>query len=326
MTKPIISVIIPVYKVEPYLRRCVDSVIDQTYQNLDIILVDDGSPDRCGEICDELARKDSRIRVIHKKNGGLSDARNAGLDVMIGEYVGFVDSDDWISPKMYEVLIERLIAEKAQISCCGMVRCTDKGVLFSLNSNCEEQFTLSGEAAQMELLRNYRITNSMNDKLFSVDIFKDLRMKKGVLFEDMQIQYRCIAKASRVTYIGEPFYCYYMAPGSISRGKYSLKHYDEVMNSEERITYYKEYYPACVPLAQAMHIDICMSVVQKVLKLPDWKDLRRRLIQVVNAPLAEDVSAVMPRKVKYKRILFKIHPTILLLAVRLYDRIRNIRH
>ena len=166
----------------------------------------------------------------------------------------------------------------------------------------------------------------MNDKLFSADIFSDLRMKKGVLFEDMQLQYRCIAKASRVTYIGEPFYCYYMAPGSISRGKYSLKHYDEVLNSEERIAYYKEYYPACVPLAYAMHIDICMSVVQKVLRIPEWKDLRNRLIRGVKAPLSNDVLAVMPKKVKYKRILFKLHPRILLLIVKVHDMLRIIRH
>ncbi len=324
--KPIISVIIPVYKVEPYLRRCVDSVIGQTYQNLEIILVDDGSPDRCGEMCDELAQKDSRIRVLHKENGGLSDARNAGLDVMNGEYVGFVDSDDWISPNMYEVLLDRLIAEKAQISCCGMVRCTDNGELFSLNPNREEKFTLSGEAAQMELLRNYRITNSMNDKLFSADIFNDLRMKKGVLFEDMQLQYRCIAKASRVTYIGAPLYCYYMAPGSISRGKYTFKHYDEVLNSEERIRYYEEYFPNCVPLAYAMHIDICMSVVQKVLRIPEWKDLRQRLMQIVEGSLSEEVLAAMPRKIKYKRMLFKIHPSILLLAIKLHDILKTIRH
>ena len=92
----LISVIVPVYKVEPYLRRCIDSIISQTYHNLEIILVDDGSPDNCGAICDEYAEKDTRVRVIHKSNGGLSDARNAGLDIMTGDYVAFVDSDDWI--------------------------------------------------------------------------------------------------------------------------------------------------------------------------------------------------------------------------------------
>ena len=100
---PLISVIVPVYKVEPYLERCVRSILCQTYQNLEIILVDDGSPDRCGEMCDAFAKEDARIRVLHKENGGLSDARNAGLDAMRGELVGFVDGDDWIADNMLAI-------------------------------------------------------------------------------------------------------------------------------------------------------------------------------------------------------------------------------
>ena len=102
---PLISVIVPVYKVEQFIHRCVDSILNQTYTNLEIILVDDGSPDRCGEICDEYAEKDSRIRVIHQKNGGPSAARNAGLDICTGEYIAFVDSDDYIEPDMLQQLL-----------------------------------------------------------------------------------------------------------------------------------------------------------------------------------------------------------------------------
>ena len=100
-----ISVIVPVYKVESYLEQCISSIIKQTYKNLEIILVNDGSPDNCGKLCDIYAKKDSRIKVIHKKNGGLSDARNVALDIATGDYIGFVDSDDWININMYEVLI-----------------------------------------------------------------------------------------------------------------------------------------------------------------------------------------------------------------------------
>ena len=101
----LISVIVPIYNVEKYIKKCIDSIINQTYKNLEIILVNDGSPDECGKICDEYERIDSRIVVIHKENGGLSDARNAGLKVMHGKYVAFVDSDDWIEPEMYLSLI-----------------------------------------------------------------------------------------------------------------------------------------------------------------------------------------------------------------------------
>ena len=117
-----ISVIVPVYKVEPYLSRCLDSIINQTYRNLEIILVDDGSPDRCGEICDEYARQDSRIRVIHKANGGLSDARNHGIDVAIGDYIAFVDSDDYIATDMYEKMLARLELDNSDMVVCNYYR------------------------------------------------------------------------------------------------------------------------------------------------------------------------------------------------------------
>ena len=112
---PLISVIVPVYKVEEYLARCVDSILGQTYRNLEILLVDDGSPDRCGVMCDEYASRDSRIRVIHKENGGLSSARNAAIDVARGEYIGFVDSDDWIEPETYEALLDMALTEQVKL-------------------------------------------------------------------------------------------------------------------------------------------------------------------------------------------------------------------
>ena len=117
---PKISVIVPVYKVEKYLDRCVESIVNQTYKNLEIILVDDGSPDNCPVMCDEWAEKDERIRVIHKENGGLADARNAGMNIATGDYIGFVDSDDWIEPNMYEVLLKNALKYDADISRCGL--------------------------------------------------------------------------------------------------------------------------------------------------------------------------------------------------------------
>lgn len=115
-----ISIIVPVYKVEPYLRKCVDSILAQTFTDFEVILVDDGSPDNSGKICDEYASKDSRVRVIHKKNGGLSSARNAGIDVARGKYLGFVDSDDYIEKDMYELLYDNIVKEQADLSICGI--------------------------------------------------------------------------------------------------------------------------------------------------------------------------------------------------------------
>ena len=128
----LISVVIPVYKVEKFLNECVQSVLSQTYENLQVILVDDGSPDRCGEMCDKWADKDHRIQVIHKKNGGLSDARNAGLAVAAGAYIAFVDSDDWIAPQMYEVMLKTIKEQNADIVACGIVNTYgDRQILYT---------------------------------------------------------------------------------------------------------------------------------------------------------------------------------------------------
>ena len=116
----LISIIVPVYKVEQYLEKCVNSISAQTYSNLEIILVDDGSPDKCGDICDSLAKKDNRIKVIHKPNGGLSSARNAGIDIASGQYIGFVDSDDSIEPYMYEKLLELIKHDSTKLAVCAV--------------------------------------------------------------------------------------------------------------------------------------------------------------------------------------------------------------
>ena len=126
-----ISVIVPVYRVEKYLKRCVDSILQQTYENIEIILVDDGSPDQSGKICDDIARIDSRVRVIHKKNGGLSSARNAALEIINGDYVSFVDSDDLIHPQMFELLLNKMLENNSDVVCTGLRNFSSTNVVFN---------------------------------------------------------------------------------------------------------------------------------------------------------------------------------------------------
>ena len=141
----LISIIVPVYNVENYLRKCVDSIINQSYKNLEIILVDDGSTDSSGKICDEYSLKDSRIKVIHKKNGGLSDARNAGMEIASGDFWGFVDSDDYIDSDMYSVLLENLLGAEADLSACGRIFTYDGKEIPEYSEN--NPVTLSGREA-----------------------------------------------------------------------------------------------------------------------------------------------------------------------------------
>ena len=123
----LVSIIVPVYKVEDYLERCIRSIVNQTYKEIEIIIINDGSPDKCPEICDKWAEEDKRIKVIHKKNGGLSDARNAGMQIASGEYIAFVDSDDWISPFYLEYLIKAIVDSKCDIVECDIIRTQETG-------------------------------------------------------------------------------------------------------------------------------------------------------------------------------------------------------
>lgn len=160
--EPKISIIVPVYKVEPYLRKCLDSIVGQTYQNLQIILVDDGSPDNCGKICDEYAARDRRIEVIHQANGGVSAARNAGLKLADGDYIGWVDSDDWIESGMYEYLLENALKYGADIAVCSRFERYKDKVIRRGWSNIE---VLNREKALQMLLKNDVMQNYLCDKL-----------------------------------------------------------------------------------------------------------------------------------------------------------------
>lgn len=318
MNEPLISVIVPVYKVEPYLERCVTSIRNQTYQNLEILLVDDGSPDRSGEMCDALAKEDPRIKVIHKANGGLSDARNAGLDVMQGELVGFVDSDDWIDENTYATLYQRMCAENADISCGGTAIHSGTEILSRYNPNLQETYTYDRKEAGRELLRNRIITNSVCDKLYKAKIFQNLRFKKGIVFEDLQIQYQLIALADRVTYTAQTCYYYFVAPNSISRATFNKKQMDYVTNSLERIAFYREYDPEALPACMGAHLGICLYLVTRAYGTPTWKEVRGEL----KAQICQAYPA-LSKKLAFKRLLFRCCPCFFVAFDRIYQRLQK---
>lgn len=310
MTKPLISVIVPVYNADKYLDKCVASIRAQTYQNLEIILVDDGSRDKSAELCDVLALEDSRIVVIHKENGGAASARNTGIDAMHGDYAGFVDADDWIAPEMYEVLLQRMIEEKAQISCCGAAIVKGKEISEYFNPNLNVKLTVSGIDAQLELIRNSRITNTMWDKLYAAEIFDGLRQKTGVYLDDLAVQYLFIAKAERVTYTARPMYYWYQSENSITRGNFSTRFFDWITSTEERLAFYRKNFPACVPAAYNQYITLCMNLLLMTWKLPEWKTQNKDLVRRIAAPLADGCDDDMGKITKLKRALVKIHPEL----------------
>ena len=220
----LISVIIPIYNVEAYLDECIASVIAQTYSNLEIILVDDGSPDNCPQMCDEWAAKDSRIRVIHKENGGLSDARNAGIDRSTGDYIAFVDSDDWIEPEMYEIMLAALKNENADICACNILSC----FLERRNAWGCEEYTVGGSAEILSLLyRDTAYPVSALNKLYHRKLWNDLRFPKGKICEDAFTTYLLVDKASKIVQIPDALYCYRIRENSIMTTAFSHKRMDE---------------------------------------------------------------------------------------------------
>lgn len=243
--KELISVIIPIYMVEKYLNKCIESVINQTYKNLEIILVNDGSKDNCKKICEEYAKMDNRIKIINKDNGGLSDARNKGLELISGEYVGFVDSDDYISENMYQKLYENIIKYNADISICDYMKVYENGEQIKKNKIYRRDGVkvYSREDAMYKLLEDNEITNHAWNKLYKFELFKDIRYPKGLKYEDIAVMYKLIDKTKRIVYTPEVLYFYVKRAGSILNTKTEELIETRIKIDRERLRFldYKKY-------------------------------------------------------------------------------------
>ena len=230
-----ISVIVPVYKVEPYLRQCVDSILNQIYQDIEVLLIDDGSPDGCGEICDEYARKDNRVRVFHTENRGLSATRNLGLREANGEYIGFVDSDDWIEPDMYELLLRRIQETGADISVCG-------GWYEAIDYRREFAFTeaVYTHIESLEHLVDGGINNGVWNKLYCRELFKDISFPEGKSSEDISVMQRVICAADKLVTISAIKYYYRVRPESITKSHSAKALFDYADTHLSRYYFFKD--------------------------------------------------------------------------------------
>lgn len=214
-----LSIIVPVYQVEAHIDECITSILDQTFRDFELILVDDGSLDRCPAICDAYAQKDSRIRVIHQKNQGLSAARNTGLQAARGDYIGFVDSDDFIEASMYEKLLDNLEREKADISVCGRYKVWGDKKIQEQKSNVYKVM----DSAQALALMNTNVLGYFDvaawDKIYKRSCFKGIEFPEGKLCEDWFVMYKLFFNAHRIVYDSIPLYNYRQRTGSITHGK-----------------------------------------------------------------------------------------------------------
>lgn len=263
--QPLITVIVPAYKVESYLPICVESIINQTYKNIEIILVDDGSPDRCGAICDEYALKDNRIRVLHKDNGGLSSARNAGMKVMEGEFVTFIDSDDYVSPFYVEHLFNALRIDDADLAVSWFAE-VNEGEKIDTNGrenlSCYEQ--LNQKQSLQHLLYQDGIETSAWGKLYKSDLIEGLRYPEGKLYEDIPVTSQYILKSKSVALIRNVDYYYLQRKASIQYQSFNTKKMDGIYHLEAMTASVMEKYPDLKNAAYCRELSFACNLLFQV--------------------------------------------------------------
>ena len=315
--KELISVIVPIYNSRPYLEKCFRSIVNQSYQQMEIILVDDGSTDGSGELCDELCRRDERVRVIHKKNGGTGSAKNAGLAAAHGEYIALVDSDDWIEPGMYLALKKMMDRDHAQIGVCGIQKVNDAGQKSYYNDDLSEKTVFSREAALIELPKNERITNSMCNKLFHIEMLKGLKMNESIAYDDNPFVSQCIARAERIAYTAEPFYCYYQRQDSVSRNAFSLKEFDRVTADRMRLDFYHEHFPQCEFAAAIACIGSGLKVYYQSRCCREARKRRAQLREELKQMIRNYSDLPFTEKQRAKAKLFLISPALYTASMKL---------
>lgn len=250
----LLSVIVPVYNVEAYLLRCVDSILQQSYDHLEVILVDDGSQDASGRICDEYAAGDPRVRVLHKENGGLSSARNAGLDAAAGEYLTFVDSDDWIEPEAYDPMIALLEETGAALVCGGRYDVDGKTGEKTVGLCPKQTRVLSGEEMAGMLFLWDGCDSSACDKLYRRRLLEKFRYPEGKVCEDVCVTYRILLAAGTVALWDRPFYNYYHRPDSITTAALSENSFHFSQHTASIYPYIRDHHPGIAPQARFFRV------------------------------------------------------------------------
>ena len=272
MSTPLISVILPIYRVEEYLDRCVNSLLAQSYSNLEIILVDDGSPDRCPQLCDEWAKKDRRIRVVHKKNGGLSDARNAGFAVATGDLISFIDSDDWVEPAFFEILYEALTANDCDISSCEYRKVYEGESPAPTNSSYHCH--ILNQAETMSALIDNKVQQVVWNKLYRRRVIDGILFDVGKYHEDEFWTYQIMGNCQRLGVTDYVGLNYFQRADSIMGETYSKKRLDAVEAKARRQAYLDAQFPDLSAKGKVNLLFTCLyhgQLAQKSLKGADRK-------------------------------------------------------
>ncbi|EGO2522622.1 glycosyltransferase family 2 protein, partial [Enterococcus faecalis] len=262
----LVSVVIPVYNVEKYVEKCLDSVINQTYQNLEIIIVNDGSTDNSLSVCQKKKLSDSRIKLINKENGGLSSARNAGIECAQGEFICFIDSDDWIELDYIEVLLNGMENTNVDISVIQMIKVKDFNKIAFQSESQTKWDIFERETAMRELFSSNLIGYSANNKLYRISLFKSIRYPEGMLMEDKGTTYRLIDSSTKVAVNGSTKYHYYLRDNSILRTDFNQKNFDSFIIHEEILNFMDEHYPSISPKVKSRYVYEAIRMMMRMIE------------------------------------------------------------
>lgn len=290
---PELSIIVPVYKVEKYLPRCIDSILAQTFGDFELILIDDGSPDGCGRICDEYARKDKRIVAIHQKNMGVSAARNAGLDIARGRYIGFVDSDDWIEPQMYEVMMDAIRENGADMAVCGVRYADEDGKFTRADRLSEGVYTRAGLLEDVFAMPN-KLGGGCCNKVFDASKIASVRFKVGMtIAEDALYLFDCFMRIDGAVKIGDALYNVYERCGSATRTDSMICVNETIEGRLSMLRHTRKYMPSMEARAADKFLDECLRCAPQIrsIGMDTHKPYRSRILRIKWKMLKEIVRS-----------------------------------
>lgn len=301
----LITIVVPVYNIEKYISRCIKSIINQTYKNLEIILVDDGSKDNSGKICDEYQNKDNRIKVIHKINGGLSDARNVGIEHARGELIAFVDGDDYVEKEHIEYLYNMLMKSNADISVCQFNIMYEGSEKKSKKTKKDKQIVVNNVEALETMLYNKKFCNSACTKLYKKNLFNDIQFPKGKLYEDLGTTYKLIAKSKKLVYGNLQTYNYLInRKDSIINRKFDEKRMEAIKFADEILKFVNGKYPNIKNAAIAR---LYMECIFTIVQIDEEEKYRNNIKEIYKYLNMYRINILLNSKIQLKFKLFAIY-------------------
>jgi len=320
---PTLSIIVPVYNVEEYLCECIDSIINQTFRDFELILVNDGSTDNCGMICDSYAQIDSRVRIIHQENKGLSNARNTGIDIAKGQYIAFVDSDDFVDSNMYEIMVRELSERNIDMVVCGVNPFRDNQYKKS-NYTVNKEIVLSKDQCfEMILSAGDIITTYAWNKVYKKEIFLNIRYPEGKHYEDIFVITDILSECDSVFVTSLKLYNYRKREGSITSSVYNKRDNDRIISSIKNYNFFLMHYPNYVIHAKAYLYKSYFIVLGKMAIDVDRVDSddMKSIIRILNNELGFVLkSSEFTLSRKFSAIALRIHPLLFRICVMLQSR------